>query len=127
MPNIAENYQKESLGTAATKDVQTSPTDATAGRLLNNETTHIGGEINYTGANYQPDDVNGKGVVKSMRNLSGAAISAGAIVSGSSLRFISTTVTGDALGSVTIPAGSYLNLFGDSVAAGNIADFVRLA
>ena len=41
------------LGTAAVEDIQTSPTDATAGRLLNNETTHIGGEINYTGANFK--------------------------------------------------------------------------
>lgn len=43
------------LGTASTKDVQSSPSDSTAGAVLNNETTHIGGEINYTSGNLNPN------------------------------------------------------------------------
>jgi len=75
-------------GTAAYAKVQTSPTDATAGRLLNNETTHIGGNVNYTGANYQPQDVQGVNVPQFMQNNSGGAHSSGTSgISGSDLKY----------------------------------------
>jgi len=48
-----------SRGTAATADVQTSPSDATPEAVLNNETTHIGGNLNYTGANLNPNVFSG--------------------------------------------------------------------
>lgn len=51
----------DDLGTAAYDDVQASPSDATVGAVLNNETTHIGGEINYTGANLNPNVFGGDG------------------------------------------------------------------
>ena len=43
------------IGDAGGYDVQSSPSDATAGRLLTNETTSIGGFVNYTGANLNPN------------------------------------------------------------------------
>lgn len=74
------------LGTASTKNVQSSPTDATAGAVLNNETTHVGGNINYTGANFQPDTSLGIGVIRVLKNVSGATLSDGSTASGTDLR-----------------------------------------
>lgn len=80
MPDIVNNYTNEQLedaaykktgldpseiplnsdlGTAAYSDIQTSPSDATAGAVLNNETTHIGGNENWTSANLSPYIVGG--------------------------------------------------------------------
>lgn len=50
---LNQNFTDSANGAAAL--VQASPTDATAGRLLNNETTEIGGFVNYTGANLNPN------------------------------------------------------------------------
>ena len=74
------------LGTASTKDVQSSPSDATAGAVLNNETTHIGGEINYTGSNFQPNESNGIGTARILYATS-SSVAIDAIVSGSLVSF----------------------------------------
>lgn len=104
------NSDLPTFGTAAEADVQASPTDATAGALLNNETTHIGGNLNYTEANYQPETVNGIGVVMFMRNESGSNINQGATVSGAVLRnyFIDSSNNMSPFASGT--TGSWLNV-----------------
>jgi len=76
------------LGTAAPLDVQTSPTDATAGAILNNETTSIGGNVNFTEANLNPNVFSCTGVDK--RIVAGFAASATVAVF-----FLPTSLTGD--------------------------------
>jgi hypothetical protein len=58
---VPTNADLPTFGTAAEADVQATPTDSAAGRLLNNETTEIGGFINYTGANLNPNVFGGIG------------------------------------------------------------------
>lgn len=117
------------VGDAAFRQVQASPADTTAGALLNNETTHIGGNLNYTGVNYQPETLNGIGVVLKMKNKSGGSISNGATVSGSLLAHYFTDATG-----VSIEAGAtggsgtiWKNVSGSNVGNGNGVEFVRVS
>ena len=95
------------IGDAGGYDVQSSPTDATAGRLLTNETTHIGGNINYTGANYKPETENGLNVVRLMKNISGGTISNTSTVSGSVLQFSYASSAGTPL----VESGTYNPLY----------------
>lgn len=115
------------LGTASTKNVQASPSDATAGAVLNNETTHIGGNVNYTDANYQPSTPNGIGVVVLMKNNSGSSIASGEIVSGSVLQYYSVNSSGIlAPSGLSIPpAQNYKNVSPFSISDQNGAYFSR--
>lgn len=81
-------------GTAATSNIQASPTDATVGAVLTNETTEIGGKTNYTSANYQPEDRGGVGVVLELRNNSGSQVNKDGTAIGSLLRFFRRDSTG---------------------------------
>lgn len=123
---IPTNALLPNFGTAAEADVQTSPTDTTAGALLNNETTHIGGEINFTGVNYQPETVDGIGVVRKLKNISGVSIANGATVSGSSISNYYVTDTGALLSSAS-PAGTWQNISGVNIGINLGHDFVRIA
>lgn len=73
--NPTEVPTNNDLGTAAQADVQTSPSDATAGAVLNNETTHIGGQVNYTGANLNPNVFGANGALKTIADGYGATAS----------------------------------------------------
>ena len=56
------NTNMTDTANAASQLMQTSPTDATPGRVLNNETTSIGGNVNYTEANLNPNLFKGASV-----------------------------------------------------------------
>ena len=150
MPDIVNNYTNEQLasaayrntgvdpdqvplnsdlGTASTADVQTSPTDATAGAVLNNETTSIGGFVNFTEANYQPETFNGLGVVKKLKNNSGGSIANGATVSGSLLAhyFVDATGTLIEAGATGGSGTTWMNVSGSNVGNGNGVEFVRVS
>ncbi len=115
-------------GTAALANVQTSPSDATAGAVLNNETTHIGGNENWTGANYQPETgLSGIGVVKLMQNVSGGNIGAGSTISGADLRGVQLDSSGSSWSSTGIPAGTWKNVSGGITPDSAARDFVRIA
>tara|TARA_R110000850_G_scaffold101671_1_gene210168 strand:+ start:1217 stop:1603 length:387 start_codon:yes stop_codon:yes gene_type:complete len=97
-------------GTAATLDVQTTPTDTTAGALLNNETTSIGGQVNYTGGNYQPTALNGGiNVPQLIRYNGGPTVIEGAAFSGSLLSYVFGTTAG-ALSAIGTGAGTWINV-----------------
>ncbi len=112
------------LGTAATKDVQTSPTDTTAGALLNNETTHIGGNLNYTGANYQPEDANGIGTRQWLRNNTGGNVLNNVVYSGALLQLSGNDASGGVL-SGGIVNGSWRYVGGATVPNGGAGLFLR--
>lgn len=78
----------------------------------------------YTGENYQPENSNGIGVVKRMRNISGGAVSNGATVSGTLLQFFSSDASGSTVSS-GLASGVWRNVTGLSVANNNRGDFVR--
>lgn len=115
------------LGTASTKDVQTSPTDATAGRLLNNETTEIGGFVNYTGANYQPEISLGLGVVRIMSNKTGANVLDGSEISGANLRVSVVLSSGAWTATATAPTGTWKHVSGVTIANNEFGYFTRTA
>ena len=116
------------LGTAATLDVQTTPTDTTAGALLNNETTSIGGQVNYTGANFQPDIVNGIGVAKRLRQLSGAGIPTGGTVAGNLLLEFTADTLGTGITTNALNAAhTYMNTMGITIDNGRVGDFARIS
>lgn len=116
------------LGTSAVEDIQTSPTDATAGRLLNNETTHIGGDVNYTGANYQPQVVAGIGVCRYMQNNSGGLHTSGQTgILGSALKYALGVSSGSwGSSSATVP-GTWTQVGGHSIGDQDYALYVRTA
>lgn len=124
--SFINTWRDQRLGDSQGYDIQASPSDSTSGRILTNETTHIGGNVNYTGANYQPETSNGIGVVKRMSNNSGSSIPGQATVSGSSLLFFQSDSTGSSVsaGSAT---GTWKNVTGLAIAASNRGDFVRIA
>ena len=110
------------LGTAASKNTGT----ATGEVLLSEDLNMDNGETNFTSANYQPEVVNGIGVVRIMFNNSGGNIAAGASVSGSSLRatyFLGTTLTT----LLTPPPGTWMQVTQLTVADGSSCDMVRTA
>lgn len=117
------------LGTAAYKDVQTSPSDATPEAVLNNETTHIGGEINFTGANYQPNDSLGIGVVRYMQNNSGATHSNGQTgIAGSALNIcFGVGSSGLWASSGVSVVGTWTQVAGNTVGDQNYGLYVRTA
>lgn len=106
---------------------QQSPSDSVAERLLNNETTHIGGQVNYTGANYQPDTSLGLGVVQLMKNVSGATISDNSIVPGTSLRSYYVNSSGALIQNTPIPPGSWKAVGGTGFNANEGILCVRVA
>lgn len=114
------------LGDSALTTEQTSPADATSGRGLTTDTTHVAAGVLYTGANYQPEDDTGSplGVVKLMKNISGGSIANGASVSGSSLdlvRFDASSII-DAGGT---PTGTWKCVHGRSLSNNFTGEFVR--
>ena len=119
----------DDLGTAAYDDVQTSPSDTTAGALLNNETTHIGGDVNYTGANYQPEQtLSGLGVVRLMKNVSGSTFNSGQQMTGDNLRDAYFYASGSPQGGVRGNAlHIYKNITGANVKSGGFAQVVRIS
>lgn len=148
MPDIVNNYTNEQiasaaykdtgvdpdqvplnsdLGTASTADVQTSPTDATAGAILNNETTSIGGFLNYTGANYQPEERGGLGVPTEIRNNSGASIATGATAIGSLLRVIVRDSNGVVTSSAALNASHVYENVGVTCPDNQLTTFLRIS
>jgi len=121
------NVDFADLGTAAEADVQTSPTDATAGRLLNNETTHIGGNVNYTVANYQPEvSGTGIGVVRILKNNTGPS-GDGSTTSGSNLELTYLGGAGTMIASGISPIGTWKQVAGFALSVGNFSWYVRVA
>lgn len=115
------------LGTASTKNVQASPADATAGAVLNNETTHIGGELNYTDANYQPSTLNGLNTQIYAVNKSGSNIADGATVSGSLLKRLYFDGSLQATDSSQALVGTWKSMAGESIPDNFATLFVRIA
>lgn len=106
---------------AASRLVQTSPSDATAGRVLTTDSTHTAAGVLYTGANFEPSVLGGLGVMRIMKNVSGATIGSGATVAASALEYayfsgttISSTTTAPSVGTFTQRVGTGLlnNNFG---------------
>ena len=114
-------------GTAAYADVQSSPTDTTAGRLLNNETTEIGGFVNYTGANYQPEISLGFGVARIMSNKTGANVLDGTEISGANLRVSVVLSSGAWTATATTPTGTWKHVSGATIANNEFGYFTRIA
>jgi hypothetical protein len=124
----AEIPLNSDLGTAAYANVQTSPTDATAGAVLNNETTSIGGFVNYTEANYQPDSQNGINAEMLCQNISGVSITD--TVDGASLKPVTTDSSGNLNATVATMGGGTTwrkKYIAGPVANNLIALFIRIA
>lgn len=114
-------------GTAALSNIQTSPTDATVGAVLTNETTEIGGETNYTNANYQPQSFDGLGSPKILINKLGVTIINGASVAGSSLKTITFNADGSTWTEQVVLSGTWENVSGQSLGDQTAGYFVRTA
>jgi hypothetical protein len=83
----------------------------------------------YTGVNYQPEVVNGIGVVRKMKNNSGGSISTGATVSGTLLRSYFVDASGDFIdtGSTGGSGTTWINSSGSNTGNGNGVDFTRVS
>lgn len=116
-------------GTASLANVQSSPTDATVAAVLNNETTHIGGNENWTTANYQPEAPQGVGVVRFLQNKSGAGHTPNQTgITGSVLGIMFfNAVTGNIEYSGVTATGTYKQVDGINTNANNAALYVRTA
>ena len=83
-------------------------------------------QLVYTGANYQPEEVGGIGVVKRMRSQKGSNIAIGESLAGSLIRHVTVDSTGSVV-TVLAASGTWKNVSGIIVANLEIADFVRTA
>ena len=115
------------IGDAGGYDVQSSPTDATAGRLLTNETTHIGGNVNYTGANFQSEIFDGLKTKALMRNISGGNHANNGTYSGSDLLLCRFTTAGAIQQISGSPSGTWKNVSNGQIAANEYGQYVRIA
>ena len=124
---FTNTWRDQRLGDSQGYDVQSSPSDATAGRILTNETTHIGGNLNYTGANYQPDvSGSGIGVVRLLKNNTGSS-SDGSTTAGSNLELTYAAGSGTMVASGISPVGTWKQVAGFALSAGNFSWYVRIA
>ncbi|MCP4341882.1 MAG: hypothetical protein GY799_24110, partial [Desulfobulbaceae bacterium] len=126
---VPTNSDLPTFGTAAEANVQSSPSDTTAGAVLNNETTHIGGNENWTDANYQPETPQGVGVVRFLQNKSGAGHTPNQTgIAGSVLGIMFyNAVTGNIEYSGVTATGTYKQVDGINTNTNNAALYVRTA
>lgn len=80
----------------------------------------------YTGANYQPEDNIGLGVVVRLRNGSGGTIAADATTAGSNLSYVRTSTAGAAT-AIKTATGTYKNVAGGNILDTFLGEFVRIA
>lgn len=105
---------------------QASPTDSTLGAYLTNETSSIGGNVNYTGANYEPV-VDGLGAkTRLFNNLVVGGVAAGAVVAGTNLKTYQSDTTG-VLSTLATMSGSWKNTSGGTILQGQEGDFTKVS
>ena len=80
----------------------------------------------FTGASYQPDSIDGIGVVRLLKNVSGSNITSGQSVAGGGLLQVFINSAGVVNSSGT-PTGTYKNVFGQTLANNSGSYFVRIA
>ena len=78
----------------------------------------------YTGANYQPEDSQGLGVVRLMKNIFGTSLNQGAIA-GSNVSFVYFNSSGVITDTGITGSGTWRNVSGKTITAGEIMPCVR--
>lgn len=114
------------FGTMAYVDAQASPTDATAGRGLTTDTTHVAAGALYTEANYQPNAAQGLNDPHELSYNAALPLNTGDTVGGSDLNVFSRDANGvAALGGS--PGGSYTYTGSVTLTQNRIGRFNRFA
>ena len=121
MTKVNNNFG--SSANAASKLVGTA-----TGEIPLSEDLNMVGWDNWTTFNYQPDDANGLGVVRLLKNLSGNT-NDGVISAGSSLQFCYATGNTGVVTAVVSPTplGSWEQVTGFSLGSGNFCFFQRVS
>lgn len=83
-------------------------------------------DVNFNGSNYQPEIADGLNVAKEMRNLSGATITAGAAIAGTSLRFGEIDINGTWT-DVASSDGTYINVTKAPIGANKRGTFTKVS
>jgi hypothetical protein len=87
----------------------------------------VGETVNYTGANFNPQDIQGLNVSFLMQNNSGGVIASGATVTGASLKYYSVNSSGALAPSGLAVTGSYKLISPFGISDQNGGSFVRVS
>lgn len=119
MAKVNNNFG--SSANAASKLVGTA-----TGEVPTADDLFVVGETNWSTANYQPEtNLNGLGVVRLMKNLSGGIITSGATIAGSMLSGTYLDASGAGQGGIA-STGTWINVSGLNLSANLHGSFVRI-
>jgi hypothetical protein len=83
--------------------------------------------IAWTTSNYQPETINGLGIIRTLKNKSGGSIASGASVTAANLATYYVDNTGTLIEAGASLTGTWKNISGSNVGNGNGVEFVRIS